>query len=58
MFYATHAGILTSVGRKLSFRSAPFSFLLQNAPLPLYPKVEFAASVYGFSPVTFSAQNH
>ena len=34
-FYATHADIRTSVGRKLSFRSALFSFLLQNAPLPL-----------------------
>lgn len=38
MFYATHADIRTSVGQKLSFRSALFSCLLQNAPLPLYPK--------------------
>jgi hypothetical protein len=33
--FATHAGILTSAGRKLSSRSALFSDLLQNAPLPL-----------------------
>ena len=32
--FATHADILTSVGRKLSSRSTLFSALLQNAPLP------------------------
>ena len=56
MFYATHADIRTSVGRKLSFQSA--LYLLQNAPLPLYHKIEFAASVCDLSPVTFSAQDH
>jgi hypothetical protein len=32
--------------------------LLQNAPLPMHPKVHPAASVPGFSPVKFSAQDH
>ena len=59
MFYATHAGIRTSVGRKLSSRSTLFSDLLQNAPLPLNGlTVEFVASVCDLSPVTFLAQDH
>jgi hypothetical protein len=32
--------------------------LLQNAPLPMYPKVHPAASVPSLSPVEFSAQDH
>jgi hypothetical protein len=33
-------------------------YLLQNAPLPIRPKANPAASVLGLSPVKFSAQDH
>ena len=51
---ATHVSILTSDTSRTP-HGYPFTGL-RNAPLPLDLAVESAASVHGFSPVTFSAQ--
>ena len=51
----THVSILTSDTSR-SPHGSPFTGL-RNAPLPLTLAREPAASVHGFSPVTFSAQD-
>ena len=54
-FIVTHVSILTSYTSRRSHES-PFTGL-KNAPLPIIPqRYDPVASVYSFSPVTFSTQ--
>ena len=55
-FFVTYTNIFTSLIHHLSSRSG--SYLLENAPLPLHPKMQAIASVIHLSPVRSSAQKH